>query len=266
MKHLDKYLFYGFIGLVFLFIFFPIITIIIFSFNTDKFASLPWRGFTLRWYRNLIYDAGILNSLKNSLIVSTCVAAASCLLGFMGAYTLYRRTFRFQNIFSAFMISPMAIPWIILGLAMLVYLTRIDLEGSLFSVWISHTIFAAPFAMLIIRARLSGLSVRYEEAGWDLGANRLKAIWHIVIPLALPGIIAAFLLTFTLSFDEFIIAWFVCGFQTTLPVKIWALIRSGLNPTINAVGSVIFVFSMTLAIIATLLSGAGRRKRDQEIR
>jgi spermidine/putrescine transport system permease protein len=113
--------------------------------------------------------------------------------------------------------------------------------------------------MLIIRARLSGLPVQYEEPGWDLGASRLRAIWHIVIPLTLPGIIAAFLLTFTLSFDEFLIAWFVCGFQATLPVKIWELIRSGLNPTINALGSVIFVFSMALAIVASLLSGAGKR-------
>jgi spermidine/putrescine transport system permease protein len=159
------------------------------------------------------------------------------------------------------MISPLAVPWIILGLALAVFLTRINLEGSLFSVWISHTIFAAPFAMLIIRARMSGLDYRYEEAGWDLGANRLKAIWHIVIPLTLPGIVAAFLLTFTISFDEFIIAWFVCGFQETLPVKIWGMIRSGLNPTINAVGSVIFVFSMAVAVSAQYLI---RSRKEQK--
>ncbi len=253
MKHLDKYIFYGHMFLVFVFIFLPIVTIIVFSFNVDKFASLPWKGFTWDWYKNLLIDAGILDALKNSLIVSACVAAMSCLLGFMGAYSLYRRTFRFQNIFMAIMISPLAVPWIILGLALLVFLTRINLAGSLLSVWISHTIFAAPFAMLIIRARMAGLNVRYEEAGWDLGANRLKAIWHIVIPLAFPGIVAAFLLTFTISFDEFIIAWFVCGFQQTLPVKIWGMIRSGLNPTINAVGSVIFVFSMALAVVAQYL-------------
>jgi len=107
--------------------------------------------------------------------------------------------------------------------------------------------------MLIIRSRMAGLDVRYEEAGWDLGANRLRAIREIVLPLTAPGIVAAFLLTFTLSFDEFIIAWFVCGFQATLPVKIWELIRSGLNPTINAIGSVIFVCSMAMAVIAQFL-------------
>jgi len=259
MRGLSTHFFYGYIALVFIFLFLPIVTIIVFSFNTDKFASLPWKGFTLRWYENLFYDRGILDALKNSLIVSLSVAAASCALGFMGAYSLYRKTFRFQNAYLAFMISPLAIPWIILGLCMLVFLTRIDLEGSLLSVWISHTIFAAPFAMLVIKARLSGIPPQYEEAGWDLGANRLKAIWHIVLPLSWPGVMAAFLLTFTISFDEFIIAWFVCGFKATLPVKIWSMIRSGLNPTINAVGSVIFVFSMALAIIATLLSGTGKR-------
>jgi spermidine/putrescine transport system permease protein len=253
MKDLHKYTFYGYMSLVFVFLFMSIVMIIIFSFNVDKFASLSWKGFTLNWYKKLLFDPGILDVLKNSLIVSAIVATTSSLLGFMGAYSLYRRSFRLQNIFLAVMISPLAVPWIILGLALAVFLTRINLEGSLFSVWISHTIFAAPFAMLIIRARMAGLDYRYEEAGWDLGANRLKAIWHIVIPLTLPGIAAAFLLTFTISFDEFIIAWFVCGFQETLPVKIWGMIRSGLNPTINAVGSLIFIFSMVVAILAQFL-------------
>ena len=259
MRNPDKHIFFGYMALVAIFLFMPIITIIIFSFNVDKFASLPWKGFTLNWYRKLLFDPGILDALKNSLIVSVSVAATSCLLGFMGAYSLYRRSFRLQNVFLAVMISPLAVPWIILGLALAVYLTRINLEGSLFAVWISHTIFAAPFAMLIIRARMAGLDYRYEEAGWDLGANRIKAIWHIVIPLTLPGIAAAFLLTLTISFDEFIIAWFVCGFQETLPVKIWGMIRSGINPTVNAIGSVIFIFSMTLAVLAQYIIQGRKR-------
>jgi spermidine/putrescine transport system permease protein len=253
MEKLDKYLFTGYMTLVLAFLFMPIAVIMIFSFNVDRFASLPWRGFTLGWYQRMIFDTTILDALKNSIIVSTCVASSSCFLGFIGAYALYRRSFRYQNIFMGIMISPLAVPWIILGLAMLIFLTRINLEGSLFSVWISHTVFAAPFAMFIIRGRMAGLDVRYEEAGWDLGANRLRTIKEIILPLTAPGIVAAFLLTFTLSFDEFIIAWFVCGFQETLPVKIWGLIRSGLNPTINAIGSVIFVFSMTSAVIAQYL-------------
>jgi len=253
MEKFDRYLFTGYMILVFVFLFMPIVVIIVFSFNVDRFASLPWRGFTWGWYQKMIFDTSILDALKNSLIVSTSVASASCFLGFMGAYALYRRPFRYQNIFLGIMISPLAVPWIILGLAMMVFLTKINLEGSLFSVWISHTVFAAPFAMFIIRGRMAGLDVRYEEAGWDLGANRLRAIKEIILPLAAPGIVAAFLLTLTLSFDEFIIAWFVCGFQETLPVKIWGLVRSGLNPTINAIGSIIFVFSMTLAVIAQYL-------------
>jgi spermidine/putrescine transport system permease protein len=249
----SRCIFYGYMALVLILLFLPIVTIIIFSFNVDKFASLPWKGFTWNWYRNLWLDAGILEGLKNSVIVSSGVALTSCLLGFMGAYALYRRPLRYENIYLAAMLSPLAVPWIILGLALVVFLSRLNLEGSIVSVWISHTVFAAPFAMMIIRARMSGLDSRYEEAGWDLGANRLKAIWHIVIPLTLPGLVAAFLLAFTISFDEFIIAWFVCGFQETLPVKIWGMIRSGLNPTINAVGAVVFVFSMTLAILAQFL-------------
>jgi spermidine/putrescine transport system permease protein len=253
MRRAGQYLFFSLMITVLLFIFAPIITIIIFSFNVDKFASLPWKGFTIAWYDKLLSDPNILQALNNSVIVASSVALSSCVLGFLGAYALYRRPFKFQNVYLALMISPLAVPWIILGLALAVFLTTMDMEGSLVSVWISHTVFAAPFAMLIIRARMSGLDSRFEEAGWDLGANRLKAIWHIVIPLTLPGIIAAFLLTFTISFDEVIIAWFVCGFEETLPVKIYGMIRSGINPTINAIGSIIFVFTMTLAVLAQML-------------
>lgn len=253
MARIDKYLFSGYMVLVFVFLLMPIVVIIIFSFNVGRFASLPWKGFTLVWYQKMIYDSTIMEALKNSLIVSISVASTSCILGFTGAYALYRRPFRYQSIFMGIMISPLAVPWIILGLAMLIFFTKIDLGGSLFAVWISHIVFAAPFAMFIIKGRMAGLDARYEEAGWDLGASRLRAITEIVLPLTMPGIVAAFLLTLTLSFDEFIITWFVIGFQETLPVKIWALIRSGLNPTINAIGSVIFIFSMTLAVFAQYL-------------
>ena len=260
MNRFDKYAFTVYMGIVLFFLFMPIVVIVVFSFNVDKFASLPWKGFTLDWYQKMIFDTTILDALKNSLIVSTGVAAASCILGFLGAYALYRKTFRLESLYLGFMVSPLAVPWIILGLALLVFLTKVNLTGSLYSVLICHTVFAAPFAMLIIRGRLSGLNVKYEEAAWDLGAGRLRAIWEVVLPLSAPGILAAFLLTFTLSFDEFIIAWFVCGFQETLPVKIWGLIRSGLNPTINAVGSIIFCFSMGMAVIAQFLI-QGRRER-----
>ena len=260
MNRFDKYAFTVYMGIVLFFLFMPIVVIVVFSFNVDKFASLPWKGFTLDWYQKMIFDTTILDALKNSLIVSTGVAAASCILGFLGAYALYRKTFRLEGLYLGFMISPLGVPWIILGLALLVFLTKVNLTGSLYSVLICHTVFAAPFAMLIIRGRLSGLNVKYEEAAWDLGAGRLRAIWEVVLPLSAPGILAAFLLTFTLSFDEFIIAWFVCGFQETLPVKIWGLIRSGLNPTINAVGSIIFCFSMGMAVVAQFLI-QGRKDR-----
>ena len=259
MRRTGRYIFFAILGLVLLFIFAPIITIVVFSFNVDKFASLPWKGFTLAWYSNLLLDANIIEALKKSIIVSISVALSSCVLGFLGAYALYRRPFKLQNVYLAFMISPLAVPWVILGLALAVFLTRLDMEGSLVSVWISHTVFAAPFAMLIIRARMSGLDSRFEEASWDLGANRLMAIWYVVIPLTLPGIIAAFLLTFTISFDEVIIAWFVCGFEETLPVKIYGMIRSGINPTINAIGSIIFIFTMSAAVLSQILI---RKRRD----
>ena len=128
-------------------------------------------------------------------------------------------------------------------------------NNSLLSVIISHTVFCAPFAMFIIRARLRSIHATLEEAAWDLGAGRWQTVRELILPLSTPGLIAAMLLTFTLSFDEFIIAWFVSGFQPTLPVKIWTMMRGGIKPTINAIGAIVFIFSMSVLFIGEYYLG-----------
>lgn len=240
----------------FLFLFLPIGVIILFSFNIDRYPSFPLRGFSLKWYIELLNDSRMLDALKNSFIVGSCVSFLSAVFGFMGAYALRSYKFRGENIFLGFMVAPLIVPTIILGVGLLFFLNSVlSLRSSLFTVIISHLVFCAPFAMFIIRARLSGLSSSMEEAAWDLGATRWKTIKEVVLPLSVPGLIAALLLTFTLSFDEFIIAWFVCGFQSTLPVKIWEMMRGGVKPSINAIGSIVFVFSMTSLIISEYFLG-----------
>lgn len=235
----------------FVFLFLPIGVIILFSFNVDRYPSFPLRGFSFKWYVELINDPKLLASLTNSFIVGSCVSFLSAIFGFMAAYALRSYKFKFENFFLGFMVAPLIVPTIILGVALFFFLNSIiSIRSSLFTVIISHLVFCAPFAMFIIRARLGSISASLEEAAWDLGANRLQTIKEIVLPLSVPGLIAAILLTFTLSFDEFIIAWFVCGFQSTLPVKIWEMMRGGVKPSINAIGSIVFVFSMTSIIVS----------------
>ena len=236
--------------IAFMFLFLPIAVIIVFSLNADRYPSFPLVGFTLNWYTELINDSRLLDSLKNSFIVASCVGFLSIVFGFMGAYALRSYKFKGENIFLGFMVTPVIVPTLILAFTLLFFLNNVLLiYNSLFSVIISHLVFCAPFAMFIIRARLSSIGSSLEEAAWDLGASKLQTVKEVILPLSVPGLIAALLLTFTLSFDEFIIAWFVCGFQPTLPVKIWSMMRGGIKPTINAIGTIVFIFSMASLLI-----------------
>jgi spermidine/putrescine transport system permease protein len=249
----------GYLVLAYAFLLAPIVVTLVTSFNADRFVTLPWRGFTWHWYQQVVGSRDFLIPLRNSVIVATAVGATSVLLGFLGAYGLTRTRGRWQDAYLLSLISSLAVPWVLLGLGLLVFFTRLGIPKSLFAVWISHTIFGAPLAMLIIRGRLLTLRRSYEEAAWDLGAGRLRAVWEVVLPLAAPGLVGAFLLTFTLSFDEFILAWFVSGFDLTLPVRIWNMMRSGINPAISAIGAMVFVLSITLSILGQAVQRRGAR-------
>jgi spermidine/putrescine transport system permease protein len=238
------------------FLFLPVAVIIIFSLNSGRYPSFPLQHFTLKWYSELMLDSRLLGSVKNSIIVASLVSLISTILGFMGAYALRSYKLKGEHLFLGFMAAPLTVPTLLLGLALLIFLNHfLSLQNSLTSVIISHTVFCAPFAMFIIRARLRSIRPTLEEAAWDLGAGRWQTVRELILPLSAPGLIAAILLTFTLSFDEFIIAWFVSGFQPTLPVKIWTMMRGGIKPTINAIGAIVFIFSMSILFIGEYFLG-----------
>ena len=246
--------FYVFVAFVFLFL--PIAVIIMFSLNSGRYPSFPLQQFTLKWYSELMIDSRLLDSVKNSIIVASIVSFISTILGFMGAYALRSYKLKAENLFLGFMAAPLTVPTLLLGLALLIFLNRfLSLQNSLLSVIISHTVFCAPFAMFIIRARLRSIRPGLEEAAWDLGASRWQTVRELILPLSVPGLIAAILLTFTLSFDEFIISWFVSGFKPTLPVKIWTMMRGGIKPTINAIGAIVFIFSMSILLLGEYFLG-----------
>lgn len=242
-----------YLGLGFIFLMLPIVTLIVFSFEDARFPSLPWAGWTLRWYQELLTDGRLMQSLQRSLIVSPLAAAAATAIGFFAAYALNRFEFPGKNLLSTLFIVPILVPPLILGVAFLGLLSRLNLQGQLLSVFLTHVVILLPTAIALIGLRLAQMPKEIEEAAWNLGANEWQALYRVILPWAIPGIAGAWLLAFTFSFDEFIIAWFVSGFEPTLPVSIYTFLGANLSPSLNAMGTIVFVISILLLIGVELL-------------
>lgn len=251
-----------YIGLAYAFVFAPIAASFVFSFNSDRFPSIPLGEFSLEWYRAVAADPLVWDGLRNTLFVGVIVGILSTALGFGAAYTDYRYKFFGKQVYLALALLPPTIPVIILGLAMLAYLSRVNLSGNALSVIISHVVVCAPFAMAIIRLRLSQMDPALEPAAWNLGASEWQTMRHVIVPFTMPAILGALFITMAVSFDEFAVAWFVSGLNETLPVKVLGFLQGQVSPRINAIGTFVFVTSMTLVILAQLLlAGRGARNR-----
>jgi len=238
---------------VFGFVFMPIITSVIFSFNSDRFPTIPLGSFTLKWYQTVLNDPGFWDAAGTSLIVSVCSGVLATLIGFCTAYTDFRYHFRFKGAYIALALLPPTIPLIILALAMLAWLSRLNASGQVWSIIIAHTVLCAPFAMGVIRLRLQQMDPDLESAAWNLGASEWDAMRSVVLPFARPALVSAFCLTMAVSFDEFTVAWFVSGLNKTIPVAILEVLQGTVDPQINAIGSFVFLTSITLVIVAQLI-------------
>jgi spermidine/putrescine transport system permease protein len=250
LLHLAAWLY---LGLGFGFLLLPILALVLFSFENSRLPALPWTGWTLKWYEFLLSDGRLLAALKNSLIVSPLSATAATVLGFFAAYALNRFRFLGRQLLSVLLVVPILIPPLILGVAFLGLLSQINLQGQLFSVFLTHIVILMPTAIALITIRLAQMPSDLEQAAWNLGATEWQALFKVVLPWSIPGIAGAWLLAFTFSFDEFVIAWFVSGFQPTLPVAIYSFMAFNLDPSLNAIGTVIFVLSVLLLLGAELL-------------
>ena len=239
-----------YLGLIFLFVFAPIITSIIFSFNSDRFPSIPLGSFTWQWYENIFADPDVWKAAKKSLVVATCTSVIATFIGFCTAYTDFRYQFKGKNSYLALALLPPTIPLIILALAMLAWFSKIGISGRLWTIVIAHTVLCAPFAMAIIRLRLQQMDPDLESAAWNLGASEWSTMRAVIIPFVKPALISSICLTMAVSFDEFAVAWFVSGLNKTIPVLILEILQGTTDPQINAIGTFVFLTSMTLIIIA----------------
>lgn len=236
--------------LVIIFLFFPLIVVMVFSFNDSQIAVLPLRGFTTRWYASLLANKQILSALGNSLIVAAVTVVVSLLLGVSLAIGIDRHLRRTRKAVLAFTTAPMILPRLVLGVALLTFLNALDARLSLVTIALGHSLIGIPYVVLIVTARLQGTDRRLEEAAWDLGASHWMILRTVTLPLIAPAIVAGALIAFTLSFDDVVVAFFTTGVDNTLPMMIWAMLRFGITPELNALATVTLVFSAATAAIA----------------
>ena len=235
---------------VYLFLFAPILAVIIMSFCSSKYSTFPLGELTFKWYRMAAEDQNILSAIKNSLIISVTATAIASVIGMLAAMGFVRNKFRGKEIFNAFFLSPMIIPEIIIGIALLSFATLLKMGGGLPLIIIGHILIGLPFVFTVVSTRLYGFDRALEEAAMDLGANEIKTFWRITLPLIMPGILGGALLAFTVSFDNFLITYLLAGPGiTTIPIQIYSMVRFELTPKIHAFSTVIVLISMTLILI-----------------
>jgi spermidine/putrescine transport system permease protein len=243
----------AYLALVFLFVFAPIAASFVFSFNSDRFPTIPLGSFTTGWYEKAFSRGDIGQAVANSMIVAVSTAILSTVIGFTAAYTDYRFEFFGKTAFRVLALLPPTIPLIIMALAMLGWLSTFGLSGRTVSIVIAHTVLCAPFAMALIRLRLHQMDPNLEPAARNLGASDWVTIRSVILPFARPSLIAALCLTAAISFDEFAVAWFVSGLNKTIPVVILEILTGNVDPQINAIGSVVLVVSIVLVVAAQVL-------------
>ena len=248
-----KWLLGGFTFLVYLFMYLPILVIVAFSFSAKRVLSLPIEGWTLNWYAQALMDARLQAGLFNSLRVAIASVTIAAILGTLAAWAVQRYHFFGQEAFRAAVILPLILPGIITGVAMLSFFASLDLPLGLVTVIIGHATFGFPVVFNTVAARISRLPRNLEEAAADLGSPPWSAFWQVVFPGIRSALLSATLLAFTLSFDEIIVTIFLTGQENTLPMEIWARLRFGMTPEINATVTLILLVSVGLVLVSQRL-------------
>lgn len=238
---------------MFVFLYLPIFILIVYSFNENKVVGV-WSGFSLRWYGELFHDEALAKALWISLWVAFWSTLFSTVLGTLAALSLERFRYRGRTTFDGVLYLPVIIPDIVMALSTLLFFVMFAIPLSRYTILIAHIAFNISFVAIVVRARLAGMDARLEEAAADLGANEWITFRRITLPLLMPGIVAAGLLAFTLSLDDFVITFFVAGpGSTTLPVRVYSMIKFGVTPEVNAVSTLMLVGSTLLVIFSLLL-------------
>ena len=265
------------LGLGYAFLYVPIVALVVYSFNDSPVANV-WRGFTLKWYLALASDGELLAGLSLSLKIAFATACASIVLGTLAAFAMTRfRNFFGSTLFAGMVAAPLVMPEVIIGLSLLLMLVSVQRateaafgigfpERGLATIWMGHLLLGMAYSTVVVRARLQTLNPQLEEAAMDLGARPWQVFWLVTLPMIGQALVSAFLLTFTLSLDDVVLSAFLSGpGATTMPLVIFSRARLGLNPSVNAVATIIIGTVATGVVIASFVIARSERRRAEDV-
>ncbi|MEX2462257.1 MAG: spermidine/putrescine ABC transporter permease PotC [Paenibacillaceae bacterium] len=248
-----------FTWLIYAFLYLPIIILIVYSFNKSKLNAV-WTGFTFDWYGKLLHNSAVMEATRNSLLIAVVSTVVSTIVGTLAAVGMHKYNFKLKNVLSGLLYIPIVIPEIVMGIALLAFFAQLHISLGLLTLIIAHITFSIPFVVVVVRSRLEGFDKSLEEAAMDLGANGWQTFVRITLPIIMPGVVAGFLLAFTLSLDDVIISFFTAGpGSTTLPLKVFSMVKFGVSPEINALSTIMLLITLTLVIFAERI---GQKKGD----
>ncbi len=240
-------------ALLYGFIFLPVAVLVMFSFQSTLFPIPPFNGPSLRWYGAVLGDARLTAGLVNSIFMALATSALATLLGFLSAWGFARFHLPGSALIRGLITMPLMVSYLIIGMGLLIFFNWAGVPKSLMAAGIGHVVINLPLCFAIIYSQMGDHQANIERAARDLGAGELQVLTLVTAPMLWPALFASFFLSMTFSWDEFVIAFLLTRFDTTLPVEIWNLLRAGLNPKTNAVGSLVFGVSIVLAIIFELV-------------
>jgi len=252
----------GFFVLVVVFLYAPIAVLLIFSFNNAEVPAFPLSGFTLHWYREFAGNSELRGTLVTSAIVAAVSSVGAVVLGVLASIALARRRFRGKALVSALLLSPLVIPYVVFGIALLLLFHTLGIPRSIVTVMIGHVVISLPYTILVLVPRLEQIDVALEEAAYDLGAGPAVTFRTVTLPLILPAIVSAFLIGFTTSFDEYAVASFVVGTRATFPIYLYSALRFPSQlPQVIAVAVVV----LSVSLLVVLGAEIGRRRAERAL-
>ena len=244
---------WAYLALAYGFVFLPIAVLVAFSFQDGRLPVPPFKGFSLQWYDKILNDRSLMTALGHSALVALVSSGLALVMGFLAAHALARVRLPGQVVLRGLLIAPMTVSYLIIALGLLTTFNQAGVSLSLWTAGIGHVVINLPLCFAICYAAMGDHQKNAERAARDLGASEAQVLWHISAPMLAPALAAAFFLSVTFSWDEFIIAFLLTRFDVTLPVEIWSMLRSGLSPATNAVGSLVFLVSITAVLLLEIL-------------
>ena len=245
------------------FLYLPLLILALYSFNESRINAV-WSGFTFDWYLSLFKNRRVLEALTNSLIVAVASTLVSTVLGTTAAIALNKYQYKYKNVINGLLYLPILIPEIVMGLSLLVLFSQAHIPLGKTSLILAHITFCVSFVVITVNARLEGMRPELEQAAMDLYATPFQTFRYVTLPLAMPGLVAGALMAFTLSIDDFIISFFVAGpNSTTLPLYIYAMVKRGISPEINALSTLLMLATIVLVVLAQILQPQHVSKKEE---